>query len=217
MSAIHLIHYSLNSRYSFAGLMNFHLRTLNSAASSLVLYLHFLLTSSFYFPRIETSHSKIPQQLGLHEGPPDDWAIGIEKSIDLPRMMFLSLCAAYNSSDLRGLVPFTGFLTELFKRHGVHILVDLTRTEPKKPIDKYSLTRSEGQQKKRRVEAIVFEEPSIGMTELKEAIISLRTEFDTHMTSLEEQSGRHTTMLQEIKGMLIRMQSKNDDDDKDSE
>ncbi|GFY95652.1 hypothetical protein Acr_10g0010370 [Actinidia rufa] len=78
------------------------------------------------------------------------------------------------------------------------------RTEPEKPIDRYLLTRSEGQQKKRRVEAIASEEPSIGMAELNEAITSLRTEFDTHMTALEKQFGRHTTMLQEIKGILIR-------------
>ena len=71
-------------------------------------------------------------------------AIGTAKSINLPRMMFMTLCAIYNSSDMRGPVPFTGFLTQLFKRHGVHIPVDLTRTEPEKPIDRYSLTRSEG-------------------------------------------------------------------------
>ena len=72
------------------------------------------------------------------------WAIGTDKSIDLPRMMFMSICAAYNSSNLRGSVPFIGFLIELFKRYGVHIPVDLTRTEPKKSIDRFSLTRSEG-------------------------------------------------------------------------
>ena len=106
--------------------------------------------------------------------------------IDLPHMMFMSLCAAYNSSDLGGSVPFTRFLTELFKRYGVHIPVDLTRTESKKPIDRFSLTRSEGQQKKRIMEAIESEAPSIGMNELKEAITSLRTEYDTRMTALEE-------------------------------
>ena len=50
------------------------------------------------------------------------WAIGMGKSIDLPRMMFMSLCAAYNSSKPTGSVPFIGFLTELFKRNGIHIL-----------------------------------------------------------------------------------------------
>ncbi|GFS30290.1 hypothetical protein Acr_00g0011210 [Actinidia rufa] len=114
------------------------------------------------------------------------WAIGMGKSMDLPHMIFMSLCAAYNSSDTRGSVPFTGFLTELFKRHGIHIPVDLIKTEPKKPIDRYSLTQSKRQRKKRRLKAIASEEPSIGMAELKEAITSLRMEFDTCMTALEE-------------------------------
>ncbi|GFS33971.1 hypothetical protein Acr_00g0031530 [Actinidia rufa] len=145
------------------------------------------------------------------------WAIGTGTFIDLPRMMFLSLCDAYNSSDLRRSVPFTGLLTELFKRSGVHIPVDLTRTESEKPINKYSLTQFEGQWKERRVEVIASEESLIGMAELKEAIMGLRTELDTRMTSLEEQSSYHTTMLQEIKGMLIRMQSKNDEEEEDNE
>ena len=55
------------------------------------------------------------------------------------------------------------------------------------------------------------------MPELQEAITNLRIEFDTCMTSLEEQSGHHTTILQEIKGMLIRTQPKDDDDDKNDE
>ena len=67
------------------------------------------------------------------------------------------------------------------------------------------------------MEAIASEESSIGMAELKEAIMGLRTEFDIRMTLLEEQSGRHTTMLQEIKDMLIWMQSKNDDEEEDDE
>ena len=83
-------------------------------------------------------------------------------------------------------MPFTEFLTELFKRHGVHILVDLTRTDPKKPIDRFSLTRSEGQRKKKKMKAIESDAPSIGMAELKEAITSLRTEFDTRRIALEE-------------------------------
>ena len=59
------------------------------------------------------------------------------------------------------------------------------------------------------------EEPSIGIPELQEAITNLRIEFDTQMTSLGEQSGRHTTMLQEIKGMLIRMQARDDEEEED--
>ena len=63
---------------------------------------------------------------------------------------------------------------------------------------------------------IASEEPSIEMAELKEVITSLRTKFDTYMTALEEQSSRHTTMLEEVKGMLIRMQS-NDDNEEDED
>ena len=37
------------------------------------------------------------------------WVIGTGKSINLSRMMFMSLCAAYNSSGTRGSVPFTDF------------------------------------------------------------------------------------------------------------
>ncbi|GFS35169.1 hypothetical protein Acr_00g0038190 [Actinidia rufa] len=91
------------------------------------------------------------------------WVIGTGKTIDLPRMIFMSLCAAHTASDTRGSVPFTGA-------------------------------------KKRRLEAIASEEPSIGMAELKKEITNLRTETSTHMTALEEESSRHTTMLQEIKG-----------------
>ena len=122
------------------------------------------------------------------------WAIGTEKFIDLPRMMFMSLYSAYDSSDPRGFVSFTGFLTELFKRNDIHFL------EPEKFIDRYSLTRSEGQRKKKILEASASEQPSVGISELQEAITNLRIEFDTHMTSLEEHFGCHTTMLQEIKG-----------------
>ncbi|GFZ21901.1 hypothetical protein Acr_29g0010630 [Actinidia rufa] len=130
------------------------------------------------------------------------WPIGTGKTIDLPRMMFMALCAAYDSSDPKGSVSFTGLLTELFKRHGISIPVDLTRTEPEKPIDRYSLTRSEGQQKKRKLEEGTSEQPSVGIPKLQEAIANLRVDFDTRMTlhdkhfsRLEEQSGRHTTLI----------------------
>ena len=68
------------------------------------------------------------------------WAIGTGKTIDLPRIMFLSLCATYKASDKWGSVPFTGFLTELFKRSGVHIPLDFIRIEPEGLIDRASLS-----------------------------------------------------------------------------
>ncbi|GFS34082.1 hypothetical protein Acr_00g0032140 [Actinidia rufa] len=72
------------------------------------------------------------------------WAIGMGKTIDLPCMMFLSLCAAHMASDKSGSV-------------------------------------------------------------------------NARMTSLEEESRRHTTMLQKMKGMMIRMEAEYDDDDDDEE
>ncbi|GFZ18577.1 transmembrane protein, putative [Actinidia rufa] len=154
------------------------------------------------------------------------WAIGTGKSIDLPRIMFLSLYATYKAADKKGYVPFIGFLTELFKRNGVHIPLDFTRVEPEGAIDRASLSRSEGQRKKRKLESGAYDESSIGMAELKEVILDLgremntrmsefRAEVNTFMTKLEEESSRHTTMLQEMKGMLIRMEE--DDDEEEEE
>ncbi|GFS40703.1 hypothetical protein Acr_00g0069930 [Actinidia rufa] len=139
------------------------------------------------------------------------------KTNDLPRMMFVSLCATHIASDTRGSVSFTRFLTELFKKSGVHIPVDLIRAKPKRPIDISSLSRSDGQMKKRRLEVIAHEEPSIGMVKLKEEIMNLRMEMNTRMTALEEESSRHTTMLQEIKGILIQMQLKEEEEEKEEE
>ncbi|GFY87464.1 hypothetical protein Acr_05g0011030 [Actinidia rufa] len=152
------------------------------------------------------------------------WAIGIGRTIDLPRMMFKTLCAAHARGDAIGFVPYTGFLTELFKRSGVHIPIGFTRVELERAIDRSSLSRFEGQRKKRKLEAVASEVSSMGMEDLKEAITNLGKEFSTkitkhmnevnaHLTSLEEEFSRNTTMLQKIHGMLIRMQAKNDDDE----
>ncbi|GFZ12042.1 hypothetical protein Acr_23g0004270 [Actinidia rufa] len=83
------------------------------------------------------------------------WAIGMGKAIDLPR-----------------------FLTELFKRSGVRIPLGITRVEPEGAIDRSSLSRSKGQRKKRRFEAVADEVPSMGMAKLNEAITNLGKEFD---------------------------------------
>ncbi|GFY95389.1 hypothetical protein Acr_10g0007740 [Actinidia rufa] len=152
----------------------------------------------------------------------------IRRTIDLPRMIFTTLCAAYTGGDARGFVPYTGFLTELFKRSGVHIPISFTRVEPERAIDRSSLSRFEGQRKKRKLEAIASEGSSMGMEDLKEVITNLGKEFSTQMTehrnevnarltSMEEKSSRNTTMLQEIHGMLIRMQAKNDEDEDDED
>ncbi|GFY91105.1 hypothetical protein Acr_07g0013010 [Actinidia rufa] len=106
---------------------------------------------------------------------------------------------------------------QLFKRHEISTPVDLIRTEPEKPIDKNSLTRSEGQKKKRKLAEGTSEASAVGIAELQDAITNLRIEFDTQMIGFEEQFGRHTTMLQEIKGMLIRMQSKDEEEEEEED
>ncbi|GFS32080.1 hypothetical protein Acr_00g0020700 [Actinidia rufa] len=115
------------------------------------------------------------------------WAIGTGKTIDLPRTMFLSLCSTYKASDKRGSVPFTGFLTELFKRSGVHIPLDFIRIEPEGPIDRASLSRSEGQRKKRKLEEEEQEGSAIGMGDLKEAILNLGKEMSKQMAEFREE------------------------------
>ncbi|GFY91138.1 hypothetical protein Acr_07g0013340 [Actinidia rufa] len=127
------------------------------------------------------------------------WAIGTRKTIDLP---------------------------QLFKRSRVHIPLDFIRIEPEGPIDRASLSRSEGQRKKRKLEEEAQEGSAIGMGELKEAILNLekemskqmsefREEVNTRLSSLEEESSRHTVMLQDMKGMLISMEEEDDDDDEE--
>ncbi|GFS46194.1 hypothetical protein Acr_00g0100720 [Actinidia rufa] len=143
-------------------------------------------------------------------------------------MMFMTLCAAYAGGDARGSVPYTGFLTNLFKRSGVHIPLGFTRVEPEGVIDRSSVSRSEGKRKKRKLEAAASKESSMGMDDLKEAITNLGKEFSTQitehrsevnarLTTLEEESSRNTIILQEIHGMIIRVQAKNDDDENDDE
>ncbi|GFZ19874.1 hypothetical protein Acr_28g0005790 [Actinidia rufa] len=154
------------------------------------------------------------------------WAIGTGKTIDLPRIMFLSLCATYKALDKRGSVPFTGFLIELFKRSRVHIPLDFIRIELEGPIDRASLSRSEGRRKKRKLEEEAHEGSVISMGELKEAILNLekemskqmsefREEVNTRLSSLEEESSRHTVMLQDMKGMLIHMEDEEDDEEEE--
>ncbi|GFS33136.1 hypothetical protein Acr_00g0026550 [Actinidia rufa] len=112
------------------------------------------------------------------------WAIGTGKTIDLPRMMFMTLCVAHATSYTKGSMPYTSFLTELFKRNGVCIPLGITRVELKGPLIDLHCSQSEGQRKKKRLEETVYEEPLIGMAELKEAIVNLGKEFGTQMTEL---------------------------------
>ncbi|GFS37713.1 hypothetical protein Acr_00g0053610 [Actinidia rufa] len=90
------------------------------------------------------------------------------------------------------------------------------------------VSQFEGQRKKRKLEAVASEESSMGMEDLKEAITNFGKEFSTqmiehrnevnaHLTTLEEESSRNTTMLQEMHGMIILMQAKNVDEDDEDE
>ncbi|GFY88783.1 hypothetical protein Acr_06g0007230 [Actinidia rufa] len=76
------------------------------------------------------------------------WVIGIGKTIDLPRII-----------------------------SGVHIPLDFIKIEPEGPIDRASLSRSEGQRKKRKLEEEAQEGSAIGMGELKKAILNLGKEM----------------------------------------
>ena len=81
--------------------------------------------------------------------------------------MFMAIYSAYDSSDVRGSMPFTGFLTALFKKHGFSIPIDLIMVNPDKPIDNNSLTRSEVQKKKKRkIAASSLEAVAVGIAEL---------------------------------------------------
>ncbi|GFZ03480.1 hypothetical protein Acr_16g0001040 [Actinidia rufa] len=91
----------------------------------------------------------------------------------------------WDASNKRGFVPFTGFLTELFKKSGIHIPLDFIRIEPEGAIDKSSLSRSEGQKKKRKLEEGASEESSMGMVELKEAILDLGRQMVPKCLNLE--------------------------------
>ncbi|GFY97631.1 hypothetical protein Acr_12g0001720 [Actinidia rufa] len=142
----------------------------------------------FEFPNVGMLDIAVVSQKLLLEGETNGmvrarllWAIGTGRTIDFPRMMFLSLCAAHTASDKRGSVLFTGFLTELFKRSGVQIPVDITRIEPEGVIDRSSLSRSKGQKKKRKLETSAYEEPPMCMAELNEAIMNLGREIGAQM------------------------------------
>ncbi|GFZ02214.1 hypothetical protein Acr_15g0008220 [Actinidia rufa] len=81
-----------------------------------------------------------------------------------------------------------------------------TGIEPEGPVDRASLSRSEGQRKKRKLKEKAHEGSTIGMGELKEAILDLgkemskqmsefRAEVNAQMMSLEEESRHHMIML----------------------
>ncbi|GFY90888.1 hypothetical protein Acr_07g0010840 [Actinidia rufa] len=187
----------------------------------------------FAFPNIGMPNLAVVSQELLLEGDEWDGEVQCNKTRLKDKYLILFMFSCHSllplkctASDKRGSVPFTGFLTELFKRSRVHIPIDFIRIEPEGPINRASLSRFEGQRKKRKLEEEAQEESAIGMGELKEAILNLekemskqisefREEVNTRLLSLEEESSRHTVMLQDMKGMLIRMEEEDDDDDKE--
>ncbi|GFS35672.1 nucleosome assembly protein 1;2 [Actinidia rufa] len=196
----------------------------------------------FAFPNVRMLDLAVVSQELLLEGDEWDGEVQCNKTRlkDKYLILFLFLChsllplkhtVSMNVARARllwAIVPFTEFLTELFKRSGVHIPLDFIRIEPEGPIDRASLSQSEGQRKKRKLEEEAHEGSAIGMGELKEAILNLgkemskqmsefREEENTRLLSLEEESSRHTVMLQDMKGMLIRMEEEEDDDDEEED
>ncbi|GFS44283.1 argonaute family protein [Actinidia rufa] len=175
----------------------------------------------FEIPREENPEFAFP-----NVGMPDLAAIGTGKTIDLPRIMFLSLCTTYKASDKRGSVLFTGFLTELFKRSGSHIPVDFIRIEPEGPLIELLCPDLRGKGRRGNWEEGAHEGSAIGMGELKEAILNMgkemskqmsefREEVNTRLSSLEEESSRYTVILQDMKGMLIHMEEEDEEEEED--
>ncbi|GFS39333.1 hypothetical protein Acr_00g0062300 [Actinidia rufa] len=168
----------------------------------------------FEFPNVGMPDlAVVSQELLLERDERDGEAIGMGKTIDLPRMMFLSLCAAHTASNKRGLVPFMGS--------------SLSRSKGQRKKRRWEAGAYE-ERKKRRWEAGAYEEPPMGMVELNEAIMNLgremgaqmsefKAEVNARMTSLEEESRCHMTMLQEMKGMMIQMEAEYDDEEEEEE
>ncbi|GFZ14665.1 hypothetical protein Acr_24g0008550 [Actinidia rufa] len=163
----------------------------------------------FAFPNVGMPDLAVVSQELLLEGDEWDGEVQCNKTHLKDKYLILFMFSCHSllplkrtASDKRGSVPFTGFLTELFKRSGVHIPLDFIRIEPEGPIDRASLSRSEGQRKKRKLEEEAQEGSAIGMGELKKAILNLgkemskqmsefREEVNTRLSSLEEESSRH--------------------------
>ncbi|GFS34086.1 hypothetical protein Acr_00g0032150 [Actinidia rufa] len=188
----------------------------------------------FAFPNVGMPDLVVVSQELLLEGDEWDGEMQCNKISLKDKYLIIFLFSCHSLLPLKRTVSvnvarasaFMGFLMELFKRNEVHIPLDFIRIEPEGPIDRASLSRFEGQRKKRKLEEEAHEGSAIGMGELKEAILNLgkeiskqmsefREEVNTRLSSLEEESSRHTDMLQDMKDMLIRMEEEEDDDDEE--
>ena len=78
------------------------------------------------------------------------WAIGIGKSIDLPRYMLLQIYHAYTHPNPKGSILFTCMLTKFIRDSKAKIPQDLITQDQDNPIDYATLSHLEGQKKRRK-------------------------------------------------------------------
>ena len=128
------------------------------------------------------------------------WAIGMGKSIDLPRYMFMQVYHAYTHPNAQGSIPFTCILTRLLKESKVKIPQDLVTQAQENPIADNTLSRSLGQKiskKKRKKEA---EELRIKMA--VEGFVGPR-EFSSCQATLARQEDKLDAFITSSKDTLL--------------
>ena len=165
------------------------------------------------------------------------WAIGTGKSIDLPRYMFLQIYHAYTHTNPKGSIPFTCMLTKLIRDSKAKIPRDLITQDQENPIDCATLSRSEGQKKRRKeveelrrrasLEGESGQTSGVEIASLQAALEQQGQKLDafiastdTRLKNIEEHSERNTAILQEMMAMLMRGQlpaGGGDDDDDDGD
>ena len=151
------------------------------------------------------------------------WAIGTGKSIDLPRYMFMQLYHAYTHPNPKGSIPFTCLLTKLIKESKAKFPRDLITQDQDTPIDDATLSRSEGQKKrKKEVEELRRRASAEGgsgqmsgadIASLQVAVEQQGQKLDAFITStdgrlknIEDHVERNTAILQEMFAMMMRGQ-----------
>ena len=162
------------------------------------------------------------------------WAIGTGKSIDLPRYMFLQIYHAYTHPNPKGSIPFTCMLTKLIRDSKAKVPRDLVTQDQENPIDYATLSRSEGQKKRRKdVEEqrrrASYDVESGQTSRVDNASLQAAVEqqgqkldafivsTDSRLKNIEDHVERNTAMLQEMMAMMMRAQppapGEGDDDD----
>ncbi|GFZ18313.1 hypothetical protein Acr_27g0000520 [Actinidia rufa] len=173
----------------------------------------------FAFSNVGMPDLAVVSQELLLEGDEWDGEVQCNKTRLKDKYLILFLFSCHSLLPLKRTVSMNVAWARLLWAIGTGKTIDLPRIIA-------SLSRSEGQRKKRKLEEEAQEGSAIGMGELKEAILNLgkemskqmaefREEVNTRLSSLDEESSRHTVMLQDMKGMLIRMEEEDDDDDEE--